>query len=123
MIMKDPPQQRGKLAEKTALVYLKKHGLKELECNFNSRFGEIDLIMLDKTTIVFIEVRSRANSRFMTAIETIDNRKIQKILRTSQHYLQQQSGSFESCRFDIVTLTGKISSPQIDWIKNAFSDD
>ena len=122
-MIKVPPLQRGKLAEKAALAYLKKHGLKELACNFNSRFGEIDLIMLDKTTIVFIEVRSRANNRFMTAIETIDNRKIQKILRTSHHFLQQQSDSFEACRFDIVTLTGNIRSPRIDWIKNAFTDD
>ena len=119
----DPPQQRGKIAEYSALVYLKQHGLEELASNFSCRFGEIDLIMLDNTTIVFIEVRSRKNDQFMSAIESVDKYKVKKILRTSHYYLQQLKHSYESCRFDILTLTGKIDSPRIEWLKNAFSDD
>lgn len=122
-MMKDIPAQRGKLAETAVLGYLKRHGLKELARNFSARTGEIDLIMLDKTTVVFVEVRSRSNNRFVDPVETINKRKVQKIIRTSQAFLQQFADPYESCRFDIVTLTGKIRSPRIDWIKNAFFDE
>lgn len=121
--MRDIPAQRGKLAETAVLLYLKKHGLKELARNFTARSGEIDLIMLEGATIVFVEVRSRSSNRFMDTIDTIDNRKVRKIIRTSHAFLQQYKDPFESCRFDIVTLTGKIRSPRIDWLKNAFFDE
>lgn len=121
--MKDPTVQRGKLTEQAVLEYLKRQGLTELSRNFRTRTGEIDLIMLDRTTIVFIEVRSRSSNQFMDPVETIDQRKIKKILRTSHAFLQQYKGAFDSCRFDIVTLTGKIRSPRINWIKNAFVDE
>lgn len=121
--MEETTVHRGNAAETIALSYLKQHGLKELTRNYKTRSGEIDLIMLDNSTIVFIEVRSRSSDQFMDTVETIDNRKIQRIIRTSRSYLQRQPDHYDSCRFDIVTLTGKISSAQIDWIKNAFFDE
>jgi putative endonuclease len=114
---------RGNAAETVVLNYLKQHGLKELSRNYKVRTGEIDLIMLDNSTIVFIEVRSRINDQFMHAVETIDNKKVQRIIRTSRNYLQRHQDHYDSCRFDIVTLTGKITSARIDWIKNAFFDE
>jgi putative endonuclease len=110
----------GKAAELAALDYLTKSGLVEVTRNFRSRTGEIDLIMLDKTTLVFIEVRSRHNNSFMDAVETIDYRKQRKIVLTSRFFMQRYQGNYDCCRFDIVTLTGKIDTPQIDWLKNAF---
>lgn len=121
--MKDIPVHRGKHAETAVLLYLKKQGLQELAQNFHARSGEIDLVMLDKSTIVFVEVRLRSSTRFMDPLETIDQRKVRRIIRTGQAFLQQYKGPYESCRFDIVTLTGKIRSPRIDWIKNAFYDE
>ena len=123
MIADKSPLQRGKNAEQLALNYLNHHGLKFLQRNFRCRLGEIDLIMQEGTTTVFVEVRSRANDKIMNTVETIDRKKVQKIIRTAGYYLQQDPEGSGPYRFDIITLTGKINSPRIDWIKNAFADE
>lgn len=113
--------QRGQWAEQTALDYLLEKNLKLLSRNFRSARGEIDLIMLDQETIVFIEVRYRLNNNYIHAIETIDGRKCARIIKTSQHYLQVNRWTSKNpCRFDVITVTGENNNPEIVWIKNAF---
>jgi len=112
---------RGKLAEQAALQFLETQGLIMVRENYRTRLGEIDLIMKDGKTLVFIEVRSRSNSAYLNPVETIDQRKIQKIILAGRYFLQQYNGNFDSCRFDVVTLTGSLESPAIDWIRNAFN--
>jgi putative endonuclease len=113
-------QERGKLAETMAAEYLQKQGLKLLKRNFRTKAGEIDLIMQHEDIIVFVEVRYRAKVSYMHAIETIDKFKVQKIIQASRYFLQSWVGAGNLFRFDIVTLTGKIDTPEISWIKNAF---
>ena len=112
--------QYGTIAEKTVLEYLTRKGLVRLNNNYRSRYGEIDLIMKENDTIIFIEVRYRSNTRFVDPIETIDKMKIQKIILTSQKFLQEFSDLGKFYRFDVITLTGDLESPEIQWIKNAF---
>lgn len=114
-------QAIGKHTEKIALRYLKRQGLKYLAKNFHSRFGEIDLIMKDQDTLVFVEVRYRQPQATVSAIESIAPHKINKIRKTAQSYLL----SFDSippCRFDVIAMTHKHakSGYTIDWIKNVF---
>lgn len=113
---------RGKLAETRALEFLQGQGLKIIGRNFRTRHGEIDLIMQHGMTIVFIEVRYRSNTRYMEAIETIDRKKIRKIILASRYFLQQQANSDISYRFDVIAMSGNIDSPVIDWIKDAFQE-
>ncbi|MEX2353060.1 MAG: YraN family protein [Gammaproteobacteria bacterium] len=113
--------QTGKQAEAKALVYLRQQGLIEIERNFHTRYGEIDLIMLDNTTTVFVEVRSRKHTGYMNVIETIDAKKVKRIILASRIYLQARGENTELYRFDVVTLSGTLHSPEINWIKNAFS--
>jgi putative endonuclease len=115
--------QRGLRAEQIALDYLSRQGLKELERNYRTRSGEIDLIMLDNHVVVFIEVRARTNAGYINPIETIDGKKIHKIILASRQYLQQRHNARELYRFDIVILTGNIHDPEINWVKNAFFDE
>ncbi len=110
----------GKQAERIALEFLQKQGLKVVRENYRTRLGEIDLIMQHGGILVFVEVRSRSDTAYMQTIETIGRKKIQKIILASRQFLQQYPNNIESCRFDIVTLTGKLDSPEIDWIQNAF---
>ena len=93
----------------------------ELKKNYRSKYGEIDLIMNDIDTIIFVEVRYRSNTKFIDPIETIDKIKIQRIITTSQIFLQEFPEHDKLYRFDIITLTGNIDLPQINWIKNAFT--
>ncbi len=115
------PRNSGKRAERHALRFLQSCGLKHLGSNYRIRGGEIDLILQDGQTLVFVEVRSRSDDRYMDALESITPEKINRIINTSRHYLMCH-GIDESvvCRFDIVTLTGKSRSPKIEWIKSAF---
>lgn len=110
--------QRGEQAEQWAANYLKKQGLTLIERNYRSRFGEIDLIMQDGCTLVFVEVRLRRNADFGGAAASIDIRKQQRIIRTSQQYLSSLA-RIPACRFDAVLL-GDDQGKDAHWLKNAF---
>jgi putative endonuclease len=108
----------GIAAEKLAETFLKKQGLKLIANNYHCAYGEIDLIMQDKNTLVFIEVRLRTNSQFGSPGESITFKKQQKIIKTAQYYLQQHNTQ-QDCRFDAVLLN-KQNVANIEWIRNAF---
>jgi len=109
----------GDLAEQTAARYLQGLGLKLLETNYRCRFGEIDLVMQDGKTVVFVEVRQRRNERFGGAAASIDLHKQGKLVRTAQHYLSSLSRA-PQCRFDVV-LMSDTAGMDIEWLKNAFT--
>jgi putative endonuclease len=107
----------GSEAEQVAATYLQQKGLILLENNYRCHFGEVDLIMRDGKTLVFVEVRLRSNSSFGGAGMSITSSKQQKLTRTAEHYLQQHGST--SCRFDAILMT-KPDIESIEWIKNAF---
>ncbi|HYN54637.1 MAG TPA: YraN family protein [Methylotenera sp.] len=107
----------GLTAEKLAATFLMNHGLKMVAQNYHCRFGEIDLIMTDAKTLVFIEVRLRSNSQFGSAAASITPQKQHKLILTAQHYLQQHGDSL--CRFDAI-LMSKVDLLHIEWVRNAF---
>lgn len=109
---------QGALAEQWAARYLQKQGLKLIEQNYRSRFGEIDLIMQDGATLVFVEVRLRRNADFGGAAASIDIHKQQRIIRTSQQYLSSMART-PACRFDAVLLSDAQGN-DAQWLKNAF---
>ena len=114
-------QELGKKSEQLACQFLEKNGLKLLEKNFNSRFGELDLIMQDSQELVFVEVRYRKNTNFGHTSETITYAKQSKIIKTASVFLQQHAKLAEyPARFDVVCLTGNVNDANIEWIKSAF---
>ena len=113
----------GNQAESIALKYLTQQGLTLIVQNYLTKGGEIDIIMLDKAEqiLVFVEVRYRKNSLFGSAIDSVDSTKQTKIIRTANHYLQQQS-EFDNfiCRFDVIGIESDLKYPKITWIQDAF---
>lgn len=107
----------GVATEQRARLYLQSKGLTFLEANYRCRYGEIDLILKDKSTLVFVEVRYRANQDFGGAAASITSQKQQKILRTAQYYLQEHGD--QACRFDVVAFGGN-AAEKMEWISNAF---
>ena len=103
----------GADGEILALKHLKTHGLKLTTKNFHSRFGEIDLIMQESDTTVFVEVKKRTNG-IDDAIESISYSKQKKLIRTAEYYLSK-IGYNHNCRFDAVVI-GK--DDEILWLKN-----
>ncbi len=108
----------GALAERWAAQYLQRQGLQPVAQNYRGRFGEIDLIMLDGKTLVFVEVRLRSNAGFGGAAASIDARKQQRIIRTAQQYLAHLAHT-PPCRFDVV-LMDDAQGAQAQWLRNAF---
>lgn len=95
-------------------------GLQPLARNYHCRGGEIDLIMLDSDTLVFIEVRYRATAAFSSAQHTVDARKQRKIIRTAAMFAAANSRhAMRVMRFDIVAIEGT-AELTIDWLKDAF---
>lgn len=113
--------KRGQWAEKLAERFLTKQGLKLIDRNYFCKKGEIDLIMWDKNTIVFVEVRYRKDDQYGGGIESIDYIKQKKLQTTATHYLQHNDRHEDySCRFDAMIISGASKQLSFNWIKNAF---
>ncbi|WP_369434329.1 YraN family protein [Psychromonas sp. MME1] len=108
---------QGVKSEKQALNYLLSQGLTLVCQNYYCRMGEVDLIMQDQDTLVFIEVRYRKNSDFGGALASITTAKQKKLIKTAKHYLAQLE--YEPyCRFDAIAI--EQHSNTLEWIQNAF---
>jgi putative endonuclease len=89
--------------------------------NVRSPFGEIDLVMEDSETLIFVEVRYRNTQRFGGPLESVDWRKQRKLRATAEHFLQRHAKlARRPCRFDVVAVTTGQGSPEVEWIPDAF---
>ncbi len=112
----------GKKGEDTAEKYLKKHGYRIIEKNFKSPSGEIDIVALDKGTIVFVEVKTRNSDEFGPPELSVTSTKRQKIIKSAFHFLSKKRIKDTPCRFDIVSITGSPDQKEkeVKIIKDAF---
>lgn len=114
-------RQQGKNYEQQAADFLRKQGLILLAKNFYAYRGELDLVMREKQTLVFIEVRFRKNTNFGTPEETVTWSKQQHLAKAAQSYLQRNKALAQlPCRFDVIAITAADNTTKINWIKNAF---
>lgn len=120
--MMDKHLLKGELAERLALEYLQNRSLKLMANNWRCPRGEIDLIMLDQKTLVFIEVRYRKQTTWGLPSETIILAKRHKIIMAAQLFLQKnKQWLINPCRFDVISITGNISKQSdIQWLTNVF---
>ena len=115
--MPSPLQHQGYQVEQQAKRFLTQKGLIYLSQHFQCRFGEIDLIMKDNDTLVFIEVRSRKATSYSNALESISLNKQRKLIKTIHVYLYtHQLPHLTDSRVDII---GKDGSNKLYWIQNA----
>lgn len=112
----------GQGFELLALGHLKANGLRELGRNFSCRGGEIDLVMMDKKTLVFVEVRFRQPSAFASAAESVDLHKQKRLIHCALAYLARHPVHANSTiRFDVIAVNGQPNEQYaIQWIKDAF---
>ncbi|MBW6431895.1 YraN family protein [Patescibacteria group bacterium] len=96
----------GDLGEEGAVRYLKKKGFEIVERNFRTRFGEIDIIAIDEDMLVFVEVKVKRDEKFGDPGEMIDSRKIEKIKRTANYFLQEKDLCDIPWRIDAVLIRG-----------------
>ena len=96
----------GAEAERRAARFLAQKGLRIIERNWTCRGGEIDLICDADGTLVFVEVRARADSRFGSPEETIGHVKRRLLIRAAERYLVAKGLEDSGCRFDVVAIRG-----------------
>ena len=114
--MLTPKQIKGAAQEARACEYLLEKGLRLITQNFSCKMGEIDLIMQDTNSLVFVEVRYRENGRFGGAAASVTRGKQRKIIRTALFY-QQRHAPKSNMRFDVIAIE---SDNEIQWFPSAF---
>lgn len=112
----------GQQAERQALAHLEARGLQTIDTNFRCRFGEIDIVMLDRDCLVFIEVRYRQRNRFVTAAASVDELKQKKLIRTAAVFLARHPRfSQHAVRFDVLAIDAAPGdSGELQWLRDAF---
>ena len=118
--MANTKQLLGREGEKIAERYLKKKGYKLVERNYRCLSGEVDLIVLDRRVIVFVEVKTRSDDRFGTPFEAVEARKQQKMIRAAQFFLHAKGLQQREARFDVVGISWPGRQPVVEHIENAF---
>lgn len=113
----------GALIEKKACHWLEQQGLTSLELNYRCKTGEIDIIMLDRQQLVFVEVRYRKSKIFGDGLESVDWRKQQKLQKAAAHFLMVRPRfNHLPCRFDVLAVSpGSESNLDWNWVKDAFT--
>ena len=116
--------QKGKGGEDRAAAFLRLKGYRILERNYRVGQGEIDLVARRSDTLVFVEVKTRRGKSQGTPLEAVTKHKVKRLSAAAALYLAQNPGSWQVCRFDVVTL-----GPEKNWLgwlkvrhlENAFS--
>jgi len=107
--------------ERLACEHLQQQGLILMASNFRIKAGEVDLIMQDGQTLVFVEVRYRRHQQWASAEESVTQAKQHRICLAAAAYLKNKRLSNRCyCRFDVVAINGSLTPPRINWIQNAF---
>lgn len=110
---------KGEHSERIAEIHLTEIGYEVLDKNWSSRFGELDLVCLDKTELVFVEVRFRRNNVFGGALASVTKAKQKKLTLAAMQYIQNNSQHKKRImRFDVIGINDQ---NKMDWIKGAFS--
>lgn len=116
------PRDDGKRWEAAAESFLRREGLKTLKRNYRCRLGEIDLVMRDGASLVFVEVRFRQCAGHGSGAESVTRAKQRRLARAAGVFLgQHPKWAARPCRFDVVSIGLDHGSPQTDWIRNAFN--
>ena len=107
----------GARAEDVCATLMGEAGLRLLSRNWRCRHGEIDLVAVDRGTLVFAEVRLRRDRRFGGAAESITAAKRSRLLAAASLYAARRPAM--PCRFDVMLLDS-LDPPRVEWIRDAF---
>lgn len=115
------PHRLGQQAETAARDYLLDHGLQLVTRNFRCRRGEIDLIMHEGDTLVFVEVRYRTSEDYGGALASVDYRKQRRIIHCAEVFLHNNPGQRQrNMRLDVICVHLDGQQASCDWIRDAF---
>lgn len=123
LLVEHTTKSKGDYVEDQALKFLHSKKLVLAARNYSCRLGEIDLIMQDSGTMVFVEVRFRQNKKYGHPSETVSPTKQKKIIKTALIFLQEKKLLEKvPCRFDVLTVNtlAEAEALQFNWLRDAF---
>lgn len=114
-------RQTGAQAEQLILEYLKKKSWTPLAQNYMTPYGEVDLIFLDGSTYVFVEVKARSSTKFGYPAEAVTKNKRLRYLKSAQYYFSSEGMEEFQARFDIAEVYFYPEKPpHIHYLENAY---
>lgn len=119
-MIKKYKQRLGKSGEDLAVSFLEEKNFEILERNYRFGHKEIDIIGKDKSTIVFIEVKTGRSKDFGSPEERVNLRKQKNMIEVAQDYIQKNNFRDVDFRFDVVAVSFEKGNRKIEHIKNAF---
>ena len=118
--MPDERQLLGAEGERAAEKFLRRQRYTIVARNYRCSSGEVDLVALDRSTVVFVEVKTRRQAGFGSPLEAVDPRKQRQIQRAAQHYLTENRLHDRDARFDVVGVWWENGEVRCELVKNAF---
>lgn len=118
--MQTRKQILGQEGERIAESYLRKKGYRVVERNYRCSVGELDLVVLDRRVIVFVEVKTRTDERFGAPLESVGSRKQKKMIKAALFFLSQRRLHHRDARFDVVGVSWRDREPVVEHVENAF---
>ena len=109
----------GRSFELQAVDFLIKRGFKILDRNFYIRGGELDIVARKAKDIYFIEVRHRGKTSFASAFESIDQRKMRRIVKTAMVYVRKKQLDRDNYDFHFAVMS--VNEEGIDILWDAFT--
>lgn len=111
----------GDWGEDLALRYLQERGYELVERNYRTRYGELDLVVRDRETLVFVEVKLRRGRGYGDPLEAVTPRKQAAVRSMAERYLAERAPAFDTLRFDVVGITtGAGGGPRVQHVEDAF---
>lgn len=112
----------GDKGEGLALEYIQNLGYSILATNWRYRHKEVDIIAIDAGFLVFVEVKTRSNTKFGEPYEAVTAQKEKFLLDAAEHYIEEKEIDKE-VRFDIISIELNQNTSHINHIKDAFHDE
>ncbi|HDQ41495.1 MAG TPA: YraN family protein [Desulfonatronum sp.] len=111
---------RGRAGEDAAVRFLEKSGYVVLERNWRCKAGEVDIICLHRETVVFVEVRTRAEPAMVSPAQSVNRAKVIRLFKAASRFLSLRQWWEKPCRFDLIAVVDTGQGARLEHITDAF---
>jgi putative endonuclease len=120
--MSEARAQLGLEGERLAEAFLRRRGLKTVARRFSTPVGEIDLVMRQRETVVFVEVKTLGDRALKDPQDQVMPAKQRKLAKAARWFLSSKRWDDRPCRFDVVAVVlPEHEEPEIEHFPDAFT--
>src|SRR6266567_4376014 len=91
----------GKEGEQAAADYLTERGFRILDRNWRCADGEIDIVAVDRHSLVVCEVKTRSGTGYGTPLEAVGRAKQRRLRQLAVAWLRAHGIRFHAIRIDV----------------------